>query len=189
MAKNKKIMGWSKCKIRIAPTPDDESMATSEALKSIGVIKDKSSTLEPSDGDVLEAKATGNETVAKETQEGGYLLKTRVIEPEDDLLIMLGLGEVDKTADDFKVKTHVVEGDFSVEVEPKNVGARGIRAPKCNVAYKPGWSEEEGNYADLEFEIVKTQKEDGTDYWYSRYKKTAAASNAAALNPDPEAGE
>lgn len=157
-------------------------MATDENLKNIGTIKDKSSTLEPSDGDTLEAKATGGETVAKETQEGGFLLKTRVIEPDDELLEMLGLGELDKESDEFKMKTHVVEGDFSVEVEPKNYGAKGIRAPKTNVAYKPGWSEEEGNYADLEFEIVKTDQADETkNYWYSRFvkKKPQAAAEAA----------
>lgn len=167
----KKIMAWSKCKFKIGKTGTDDAMATT--LTSIGTIKDKSSTLEPTDGDVLEAKASGGETVAKETQEGGFLLKTRVIEPEDDLLTMLGLGEVDTTSQEFRMKTHVVEGDFSVEVEPKNYGAKGIRAPKTNVAYKPGWSEEEGNYADLEFEIVKTDKTDETkNYWYSRYTKT-----------------
>lgn len=166
MAKKKKIMGWSKCKIEIGKTPDTDLMATT--LTDVGTIKDKSSTLEPSDGDTLEAKATGGETVAKETQEGGFTLKTRVIEPDDDLLEALGLGEASED-DDFDVKTHVVEGEYSVKVTPKNVGAIGIKAPKCNVAYKPGWSEEEGNYADIEFEIVKS---DVTGVWYKRFKKT-----------------
>lgn len=172
MAKKKIIMAWSKCKIRIAKTPADDSMPASSSMTNIGTIKDKSSTLEPSDGDVLEAKATGGTTVAKETQEGGYTLKTRVIEPPDELLEMLGLGEADTTSEEFKVKTHVVEGEFAAEVEPKNYGAKGIRAPKTNVSYKPGWSEEEGNYADLEFEIIKTDKENEADnYWYSKFIK------------------
>lgn len=176
MAKKKKIMAWSKCNFRIAKTPADDSMPASDALKGIGTIKDKSSSLEPSDGDVLEAKATGGSTVAKETQEGGYTLKTRVIEPDDELLETLGLGELDPESEEFKVKTHVVEGEFAVEVEPKNYGAKGIRAPKTNVSYKPGWSEEEGNYADLEFEILKTDKENEADnYWYSKYTKKKPA--------------
>lgn len=179
MGKTKKIMAWSKCGIRIAPTPADDSMPTSDKLKSVGTIKDKSSSLEPSDGDVLEAKQTGGATVAKETQEGGYTLKTRVIEPDDELLERLGLGEA-AADDDFKVKTHVVEGEFAVEVDPKNYGAKGIRAPKTNVSYKPGWSEEEGNYADLEFEILKTDKEnEDENYWYSRYKKVKPESASA----------
>lgn len=163
MANKKKIMAWSECVIEIGKTGADDSMSI--ALSSIGVIKDKSSSLEPSDGDTLEAKATGGKTVAKEQLEGGYVFKTRVIEPDDELLTTLGLGAV--SGEDFNVKTHVVDGDFSLRVTPKNVGAVGIKAPKTNISYKPGWSEEEGNYADIEFEILKG----ATDVWYSRFKK------------------
>ena len=163
MASKKKIMAWSECTIEIGKTGENDAMASS--LTDIGVIKDKSSTLEPSDGDTLEAKATGGKTVAKEQLEGGFLLKTRVIEPDDELLTMLGIGAV--SGDDFNVKTHVVDGDWSVRLTPKNVGAVGIKAPKTNISYKPGWSEEEGTYADIEFEILKG----ATDVWYSRFKK------------------
>ena len=34
----------------------------------------------------------------------------------------------------------------------------------------PGWSEEEGNYADIEFEIIKG----AAGYWYSKFTKKAA---------------
>lgn len=168
MAKKKKaIMAWSECEIEIGTTGENDAMATE--LTSIGIIKDKSSSLEPSDGDALEAKSTGGHTVAKEQQEGGFKLVTRVIEPEDTLLTKLGLGTAD--TEEFKVKTHIVSGDFSVKVTPKNIGAKGIKAPKTNISYKPGWSEEEGNYADLEFEILFGEQ----DYWYSRFTKKAAA--------------
>ena len=70
MAKKNIKMAWSKCTIEIGTTGGNGAMATS--LTSIGTIKDKSSTLEPSDGETLEAKATGGETVAKEAQEGGF---------------------------------------------------------------------------------------------------------------------
>ena len=162
----KKTMAWSKCLIEIGKTGDQDVMATE--LTSIGTIKDKSSTLEASEGEALEAKATGGELVAKEVAEGGYQLKTRVIEPDDELLTTLGLGEASQDGD-FNIKTHVVEGDFSVKVTPKNVGAKGINAPKCSITYAPGWSEEEGNYADLTFDILKGEG----DYWYSRFTKTA----------------
>ncbi|MBE6337684.1 MAG: hypothetical protein E7068_02635 [Lentimicrobiaceae bacterium] len=159
-------MSWSTCEIEIGKTGENDVMATS--LKSVGVIKDKSSTLEASEGETLEAKATGGVLVAKEVSEGGYQLKTRVIEPTEDLLTELGLGA---TSDgDFNVKTHVVEGDFSVKLTPKNVGGKGIKAPKCSVTYAPGWSEEEGAYADLTFDILKGEG----DYWYSIFTKTAS---------------
>lgn len=171
MAK-KVIMAWSKCKFEIGKTKDDDTMA--ETLTDIGTIKDKSSTLEPSDGEELEMKATGGETVAKETQEGGYKATTRVIEPTDELLTLLGLGEVvsgegtDKG--DFKVTTHIVDGNWSLKITPKNAGAKGIKAPKTSITYKPGWSEEDGNYADIDFEILKGD----AGYWYSKFTKPAA---------------
>lgn len=164
----KKIMAWSKCKGRIGKTKSDDTMAAE--LTSIGVIKDKSASLTPSDGDKLEAKESGGGMVAKEQLEGGFMATMRIIEPDDDLLTLLGLGEA-STEGDFMVKTHIVEGDWSLEIEPKNVGAKGIRAPKCSITYKPGWSEEEGNYADLDFEILKGE----ANYWYNRFTKKAPA--------------
>ena len=82
-------MAWSKCSFEIGTTLENDGMATE--LVSVGKIKDKSSTLEPSDGDALEMKATGGELVAKETNEGGYVAKTRVIEPSAELLTKLGI--------------------------------------------------------------------------------------------------
>lgn len=167
----KKIMAWSKCKFGIGKTTDD-SMATS--LTDIGTIKDKSSSLEPSDGESLEMKATGGELVAKETQEGGFIATTRVIEPTVELLTLLGLGEVVSTEGDekgdIKMTTHIVDGDWSLKITPKNVGAKGIKAPKTTITYKPGWSEEDGNYADIDFEILKGD----AGYWYSIFTKAAA---------------
>lgn len=167
MATKKNIkMAWSECTIEIGTSGDDGTMATT--LTDIGTIKDKSSTLEPSDGDALEMKATGGKTVAKETQEGSLVLKTRVVEPEDDLLILLGLAAT--SSDELQVTTHLVDGYWSVKVTPKNVGAKGIKAPVTTITYKPGWSEGDGNYADIEFEILKG----AADYWYSKFTKTAS---------------
>lgn len=164
MAK-KIIMAWSKCKFEIGKTKDDDTMA--DTLTDIGTIKDKSSTLEPSDGESLEMKATGGETVAKETQEGGYKATTRVIEPTTELLTTLGLGAAATEGGDFKVNTHIVDGDWSLQITPKNTGARGIKAPKTNITYKPGWGEEDGNYADIDFDILKGD----AGYWYSIFTK------------------
>lgn len=168
MATNQKIiMAWSECDIAIALSLEDGTFPTSE-LTSVGVIKDKSSTLEPSDGDTLEMKKTGGKVVAKETLEGGYTLKTRVIEPTDELMTLLGLGAT--SGEEFNVTTHLVAEQYAVKVTPKKTGAVGIKAPTTNVMFKPGWSEEDGNYVDLEFEILQG----AADYWYSRFKKGAA---------------
>ena len=161
----KKIMAWSKCTFEIGKTGDSDAMAT--VLTNIGTIKDKSSSLETSEGDALEMKATGGETVAKEVLEGSFKATTRVIEPTDELLSLIGI-TTDGAEGEKKVTTHIVEGDWSLKITPKNVGAKGIKAPKCSITFKPGWSEEEGNFADIDFEILKGD----AGYWYSRFVKT-----------------
>lgn len=157
------IMAWSECTIKIGPTPADETMA--KTLTEIAPIKDKSATLESSDGDELRMKQTGGKTIAREALEGGFMLKARIVEPADKLPTMLGLGAA--SGNEFQVKTHLVSIPWSVELTPKNTGATGIRVPKTNITYKPGWSEDDGHYADLEFEILQGS----AGYWYSMFKK------------------
>lgn len=170
MAK-KLIMSWSKASISIAKSTEDGSMPAE--LTAIGVIKDKSTTLEASDGGELKAVASGGMTVASEASEGGFVVKTRVIEPDDALYTLLGLGT--SATDEFKVKTHVVESPFALQVDPKNVGAKGIKAPLTKIKFRPGGSEEEGHYADLEFEIQPVLTDEyEVDHWYTRYTKKAA---------------
>ena len=53
MAK-KIIMSWSKCKIEVGKTGDDEAMAAT--LTDVGTINDKSTTLATEDGDELTVK-------------------------------------------------------------------------------------------------------------------------------------
>lgn len=179
----KKIMAWSKCKIEIGQTGTNDAMAAS--LTSIGVISNQSSTLSAEAGDALQAIATGGEIVAEEPQEGTLTLETTVIEPDNSLLVLLGLTKETASADDVSVKTHVVEGNWSVKVTPKNNGAMGIEAPKCTIAYAPAWDEENGNTAVLTFTILKTTEVPETpasgddpavdnNYWYKRFKTTSS---------------
>ena len=176
-------MAWSKCKIEIGQTGTNDAMAAS--LTSIGVISNQSSTLSAEAGDALQAIATGGEIVAEEPQEGTLTLETTVIEPDNSLLVLLGLTKETATADDVSVKTHVVEGNWSVKVTPKNNGAMGIEAPKCTIAYAPAWDEENGNTAVLTFTILKTTEVPETpasgndpavdnNYWYKRFKTTSS---------------
>lgn len=157
------IMSWSECSIKIGKTGALDAMAAT--LTDIGVISDKTTNLSSTKGNTLQATASGGKVVAMEQLEGGVSLTTRVKEPDDALFTTLGLGAVDTT--DYDVKTHVVSDNYSVELTPKNVGATGIRAPKTNVSFLPGFSEEEGNYVDVTFDFIKTSD----DKWYKRFKK------------------
>lgn len=146
----KLVMSWSKCKIEVGKTGSNDAMAAS--LTNIGVINDKSTTMSTEDGDVLQAKATGGIVVAEEVGEPIVSITTRVKEmtPEIETLFTGAVA----SEGELVVKTNVVSDEFSMKLTPKNVGATGIRARKCSVSFKPGSSEEEGQYVDLTFKIL-----------------------------------
>lgn len=151
--KNKKvIMSWSKCKIEVAPTPDDEAMPSS--LTSIGTINDKSTTLATEDGEKLTATATGGVIIAEEDGEPTVTITTRVKEMDFDTESMFTGAEKVEEDNELKVTTNVVAKDFAVKLTPKNIGAIGIKARRTHVTFKPGSSEEEGAYVDLTFKIL-----------------------------------
>lgn len=163
-----KIMSWSRCTIKIAKTEYEESGAEKmpDTLKEMGIIKYQSTNIEVEDGDELIARETGGKTIAREVSDGDTVLTTRIIEPDDALFNEL-FGTVEQDGV-LKVTTHIVPDYFAVEVSPKNVGATGIKAKKCNVTFKPGWSDEEGQYADVTFTFLACS--DGE--LYSRFKKS-----------------
>lgn len=162
---SKLIMSWSKCFIKIGKTGLHDAMA--DVLESIGVINDKSTTLEVGEGEKLQAKATGGVVVAQEVSEGEITLKARIKEPSFEFEAMLTGAELDEASGNLKIKTHIINDDISVEVTPKNIGATGIRIRKSNMTYKPGYSEDEGHYADVTWTVLACEDEE----LYTKFKK------------------
>lgn len=158
-----KIMSWSKATITIGKTGAVDAMAA--VLTSIGTIKDKSTNLATADGDKLIAKSTGGILVAQESLEGEITLTTRLLEP-DFAVEASFTGNVNSTTT-MVVKTNIVSDSWSVQVDPKNTGATGVKIRKANVSYKPGYSEEEGHFADVTFTVL--QCADGE--LYTKYVK------------------
>ena len=154
------IMSWSKCRVEVGKTGADDAMATT--LYSVGTINDKSTTLATADGGKLEAKATGGITVASEEYEPVVTITTRVKEIDFDTDGLFTGATKSSDGSELDVKTLIVSDEFSVKVTPKNIGATGIKAPRCSVSFRPGSSEEEGHYVDLTFTILPT--ESGTLY-------------------------
>lgn len=174
--KRRVIAIWLECNIDIAKAKDDETFPT-EGLESIGDIKEKSTTLEATDGETFELKKTGGQIVDTVETEGGFELITTVIEPTK-LYKTLGLTEDDyDTKGRMKVKTHVVEDRFAVRLTPKRVGGMGIEAPLTQIKFKPGGSEEEGGSAEVRFKFIFGAAE----YWYEKFKKLAAGGAAASI--------
>ena len=160
------IMSWSKCKIELGLTGDNDTFATT--LFNLGIINDKSTTLSTEDGETLTAKATGGITVAEEEGEPVISLTTRIKEMDFETEAKLIGAVVSTDGDELTVKTNIVSGDYSVKLTPKNIGAIGIKARRCHVSFRPGSSEEEGSYVDVTFKILAC--EDGELYKKFRVK-------------------
>lgn len=152
MAK-KIIMSWAECRVEVGYTGEDDAMATE--LVSVGTINDQSTTLASSDGQVLEAKASGGVTVATEESEPVLTITTRVKEMDFDTENYFTGAKKSTDGNELEVFTNVVNREFSVKVTPKNIGATGIKVPRCSVKFRPGSSEAEGQYVDLTFTILK----------------------------------
>lgn len=162
-SKNRVIMAWSKCKIEIAPMPDDETMASDDAMMDIGILRNNSTSMTTEDGDSLQAQESGGGIVAEEVQEGSFKLQTELIEPSNDLYVALGLGSV--KGDDLMVKTHIVNANYSVKLTPKNLGAKGVKAPKCSISVAPSFGDDTGNGLAVTINILNGD----AGYWYSKF--------------------
>lgn len=163
MAKDKVIMAWSKCKVELAPMPENETMADDSAFFDVGYIRTNTTSLSSNEGDALQAIETGGAIIAEEKQEGDFSLATEVIEPSANLYKNLNIGVID--GDDVNVTTHIVPGNYCMRLTPKNLGAMGISAPKCSVSVAPAFGDDTGNALTLNMSILQ-----GTaGYWYKKF--------------------
>ena len=173
MSKPRIIAIWQECDIQIAESATNETWPSGDsAFSSVGVIKEKTTTLEATEGETLELKSTGGHTVDIVETEGSLQLKTTTIEPTS-LYTVLGLTDSELSdSDEQGIKTHVVDKRFEVKLTPKRVGGIGYKFPVTQVSIKPGGSEEEGGSAEITFNVIKPADESVA--WYTRFKKAAA---------------
>lgn len=161
-------MSWSKVKIEVGKLAEDSDAMASE-LTDIGTINDKSTTLASEDGETLTATATGGIVVAEEEGEPTVTITTRVKEMSFEVEKLFTGATLAEDSNSLTVNTNVVSDEFSVKLTPKNIGATGIKARRTHVSFRPGSSEEEGQYVDLTFKILAC--EDGE--LYTKFKVTA----------------
>ncbi|MCM1079699.1 MAG: hypothetical protein NC344_10190 [Bacteroidales bacterium] len=162
----KVVMAWAQCKIEIGKMGAGDTMA--ETLTEVGRVKDKTTALTSDLGTALESYASGHKLIAREYPEEQLTVNTTVVEPSDELLELLGISD-----ESGKVRSHYIEGYFSIVITPKHKGAKGIKAPKCQITYSPAFGEETGNECTLAFSITKTSElGDEENYWYERFRTT-----------------
>lgn len=163
MKRKKIIMSWAQCIVEVGLTGENDAM--SEKLFSVGTINDKSTSMSTSDGDTLEAKATGGIIVAEEESEPTVEVTYRVKEMDFDTEGLFTGAEEDESGE-LVVKTNKVDADYSLKITPKNIGAKGLKARRTHVKFRPGYSEEEGAYVDVTHKILEC--EDGELYRFFR---------------------
>lgn len=164
------IMSWSKCKIEVGKTGDNDAMATS--LTNIGTINDKSTTMSAEDGETLTATATGGIVVAEEEGEPVVSITTRVKEMSFDVENMF-TGAIQGTGSDtdLTIKTNVVSDDFSLKAhseEHRSGRHQGSQNP-CFVPsrlFRGG-----GSVRGLDFQNPRLRR------WRAFYKKFKVAAS------------
>ena len=161
---------------------NSERQAFAKVLTNVGKIRNQTTELSSNEGDSLTETATGGEVVAMEQNDGTLQLKTTVIEPTPELYKALGIASAEDTKGEQIVKTHVVAGDMSVKVTPRNKGARGIKAPVTRMTVAPAFDEQNGNALNITFNIIKTTDVKPT------YKKKGASGWAETTTPTDISG-
>ena len=175
---DKIIMAWFKCMVEFGPTGASDAFAS--ALTDVGKIRNQTTQLTSNEGDTLTETASGGEVVAMEQNEGTLELQTTVIEPSAALLKALGIAGDEDSSGEQKIKSHIVPGDMSVKVTPKNKGAKGIKAPVTRMSVAPTFDEQNGNGLVITWRIFKTTAIAETpasggkpavdnNYWYSKF--------------------
>lgn len=162
MITNSVTMSWSKQRPFIGPVGANQAMCDADDLFSPGYVNDKSTTLSSEDGDTLTAKITGGATIAEEYGEPTLTVTYRVKEMDFETEKKIIGGTIDTTNGGYSLKSALAQGEFSLLIIPKNIGAIGIAARRTSVVLKPGFSEEEGHYVDVTHKILACA--DGTIY-------------------------
>lgn len=169
----KVVMGWGKCSIAVKANTESGFPENLDGFTLLDNIKEDATSIEMAEGDEYVAKTTGGVVIARERAEGAFTLKTTLLEPSEDLYTLLGIGHTTGSAQN--ITSTVVNGVFSVRLDPRNVGAVGIEIPTASVTATPKFSDKEGWSLELTFNI----NHNGT-YHYRKYtKKKAGLANTA----------
>lgn len=152
----KAVTAWGKPHISTGKAGDDGTMCAS--LKDVGIIKEDTTTLELTAGDVKELYGEGHELVDKMQFEGTWSLKFTLIKTSlAKVAELFGLTEAE---DKLAMKTTNVSEPRSYKVDPLLIGAIGVELPYCHTSINPKFATAEG--WTIEFEVTSMTPPDGT---------------------------
>ncbi len=148
----KKII-WAMCNFAIGKCGANGELATTFA--DIGDAEENTTTMATDQGEVKELKKSGGVLVDRIEQEGVTYIETTLIDPTT-LYQTLGLGTNSDTK--VRVKTHVVEGNYSMRLTPLRTGGYGIEAPCTQISFLPQGEEAKGAAVKVRFTFLQGQQ-------------------------------
>ena len=163
------VTAWGKPHVSMGKSGDNGAMGTS--LTDVGYIKEDTTTLELTKGDVKELYGEGHELVDKMELEGTWTLKFTLIKTSiDKIKEMFGL--TDETEDKLAMKTTIVSEPRSYKVDPLLNGAIGVELPYCYTSVTPKYATAEG--WTIEVEVTTMTPPDGKTAPATLYVKGAS---------------
>lgn len=164
------VTAWGKPHISTGPSGADGTMCVDGSLKDVGFIKEDTTTLELTKGDVKELYGEGHELVDKMEFEGTWTLKFTLIKTSlEKVAELFGLSAPESK---LEMKTTIVSEPRSYKVDPLLVGAIGAVLPYCYTSITPKFATAEG--WTIEFEVTTMVPPDGTTAPATLYIKQAS---------------
>ena len=164
----KAVTAWGKPHISTGKSGDGGVMCAD--LKDMGYIKEDSTTLELTKGDVKELYGEGHELVDKMEFEGTWTLKFMLI--KTSLAKVAELFGLEEAADKLEMKTTIVSEPRSYKADPLLEGAIGVELPYCYTSINPKFATAEG--WTIEFEVTTMTPPDGATAPATLYVKKAS---------------
>lgn len=145
---------WGKVVFKYGAPGAGGAMGT--VLKTLGVVKEDSYSLETIDGKEYKFTAIGGEVI--DQLQGEPTLKAKLTVKNLNKALISEIWDVEESGDNLIVKSLVSIKKFSVSVTPVTSGSEKIDFFYCSMSGKPTYRGEDGYCVDLEMTIIKTDK-------------------------------
>lgn len=146
---------WGETLLKFGLTGAGDAMSAS--LGTMGIVKEDSISLDPTDGTKLQLFGSGHVLLDQLTNEPTLTLKAIIVGIPDAIKEAFwgaettGVGDASTT----EVSSLVNSKKFSVVMETKVVGSETFEAPLCSISMTPLISEKEGWTASVTIDILK----------------------------------
>ncbi len=145
---------WGKVVFKYGAPGAGGSMGT--VLKTLGVVKEDSYSLETEDGKEYKFTAIGGEVI--DQLKGEPTLKAKLTVKNLNKALISEIWDVEESGDNLIVKSLVSTKKFSVSITPVTSGSEKIDIFYCSISGKPTYTGEDGYCVELEITMLRSAK-------------------------------